>query len=306
MTHSALSLSSDLIHQVTTTYQLGQLTDFTQLTGGYECDVWRAKSNRGWVVVRISPAWRDADRLRWKYKFARYLVASIPQVVAPLLTKDGDTLMIYEGQPVIIQPYIEGETLNRDDESLRQASAKLLAQIHLKSHEWGMPPYPAKSEMIDADNNEIELPPEIQDPQLDEWRASIDSGTSLIKGAVHGDYYRGNILTQDGNITGVLDWDESRIDWYLEELAWSVWEFCKVSTGDDLHRDRAQHYIRAYCDNNPLCNDVDMSMIIPFIRWRLHEEIKRSLIAEVQGEDWDDEYRQIEIRAFVALKELEP
>jgi len=39
---------------------------------------------------------------------------------------------------------------------------------------------------------------------------------------VHGDYRNGNFLTEDGNITGILDWEMAHIGDPLEDLAWAL------------------------------------------------------------------------------------
>ncbi len=99
-------------------------------------------------------------------------------------------------------------------------------------------------------------------------------------------------------ICGVIDWDESCLGRQLEEIAWSTWEFSKVPSGDDLDHERAQQFLAAYAEGNPLVDMPEFPQIVPFIRWRLRQEIRASLAAESP----DLEYRAQEIRAFTGLK----
>ena len=53
------------------------------------------------------------------------------------------------------------------------------------------------------------------------------------RGIVHGDFYRGNLLVDDGFIVGLIDWDEARVDDYVTEFAWSI---VGVREGAGRHR----------------------------------------------------------------------
>ncbi len=124
-------------------------------------------------------------------------------------------------------------------------------------------------------------------------------GTDAPVGVVHGDFYRRNLIWRGGRIVGVVDWDEARVDHFGAELAWSVWEFAKRSSGEAMHPDRAIAFLADYAAaGGPGFPD---RMITPLIRERLRWEIRRSRCAALQGERPDEVYEAAEVRAFAHL-----
>ncbi len=53
------------------------------------------------------------------------------------------------------------------------------------------------------------------------------------------------------------------------------WEFCKTDASDDWHLDRVQALIRSYREAGGLCKSEEYLAFIPFIRWRLRQELRR-------------------------------
>ena len=52
------------------------------------------------------------------------------------------------------------------------------------------------------------------------------------------------------------------------------WEFCKTEASDDWHLDRVQALIRSYREAGGLCKSEEYLAFIPFIRWRLCQELR--------------------------------
>lgn len=282
-------------------YSLSFDSDWTKLTGGYECDVWRV----GRYVVRVSPEWRSDAELDWTYHTVTALAKEIPEVVAPIKTKDGTYFFRYENRPVLVFPYVEGELLGRNNSELLRQSAELLARIHtvlmrLSDGTNRPPSHPsAPTEKPVQDD-----PKYIQDAFLDDWYNAFVRRDDLRMGLMHGDYYRANILCDGDQITGVIDWDGLHYGAVIREIAWSTWEHCQTETGDFLDLSNATQYLRAYVQQNDGFGGHDFNLIIPLIRHHLRYEIRRSLAIEEAGEDWDNVYRQQEIRAFQNLRQL--
>jgi len=269
--------------------------EWLPLTGGYESDIWRCNQ---WVV-RVGPAGRDVDQLAWTHQWGMYCAAHLPQVITPVQAVNDNTIIRWDDRPVTVYPYIAGTLLDLHDESLVMQAARLLAQIHALGVQWpALKPDTVTHLKINA---EFADPPSIQDPQLDAWERDFFKRDDLMIGAVHGDYYRGNILCDHGRITGIIDWDESAVRPIITEVAWATWEFTHNPAGDDLNMPRARQFVRAYQAETDILSKDDISMLIPLIRRHLRYEIRRSIVVEARGEHVDVAYREAEIRAFIAL-----
>lgn len=265
--------------------------------------MWRVESIDGPLVVHASPAWRGKEELAWVHDLLRFTARQAPEAVAPLLARDGSTLIAHRGWWLSLFPFVPGAFLDREDAVQREAAARLLARMHRAMLGWKAPgrrpsPPPARLPPIPD-------PSELVDAALDAWRAGLaGSAEPLAHGPIHGDYYRRNVLWHDGQISGVIDWFESRIAYLIDEVAWSTWEFAKTAAGDDLHLDRAQDFLAAYLDEGGPVSPCEFQHVVPAIRWRLRAEVRAALTAASRGMPWDPEYMAEEIRAFGRLPAL--
>jgi Ser/Thr protein kinase RdoA (MazF antagonist) len=271
-----------------------------RLSGGYECDVWRLASEQAAVVVRISPSWRTVAELAWTHELMRFAEPIVPEVVAPLVAGDGATLFVHQQHPVALFPFVAGHPLDRERASLRDAAARLLARLHQALRRWPTqklrpPPGPAApASQPPADDPEF-----LVDPTLDAWHAALATRSpALPVGPIHGDYYRANLRCVGERIVGVLDWDDSAVDYLLQEVAWATWEFSKAARGDALVPDRARRFLAAYRAAGGPCGEDETALVVPFIRWRLRAEVRAHLAAAARGEVGDRAYMEGQVRAF--------
>lgn len=132
----------------------------------------------------------------------------------------------------------------------------------------------------------------------------VENGPNLLAGPIHGDYYRGNILTtKDGKITALIDWDECCKEWFVYELARSVWEFCIDEKSGHLNRSHAQKFISAYKRAGGPLSESEAPLIIPFIRYVRLIEILFDLQQGLSGESWDPEYLAENLTGLITLKD---
>jgi len=296
-------MTSALCTAIANRYHLS-LSPARRLSGGEECEIWLATSADGSFIVRISPGWRSLAQLGWTHRLMLSLCSLFPVVVAPLRAIDGSTLFLHDGRPVALFPFVEGTPLEREQPSQRRAAAELLAGLHRAMlADSAAPSQPQRYLTETSHLPGLEDPEALIDPEFDAWHATLlQQPTALTCGPIHGDYYRRNLLVRDGMIKAVIDWDNAHPDFLMQEVAWSTWEFCQTSSGDDLHSDRACAFVQAYRDAGGPCKAEEYGLLIPFIRWRLREEIRFNLRAAAAGQDWDPEYVNDELRAFERLR----
>ena len=280
------------------------LSPVRRLSGGEECEIWLATSADGQFIVRISPGQRSLAQLGWTHTLMLSLRPLFPVVVAPLRAADGSTLFLYDGRPAALFPFIEGTPLDREQPAQRDAAARLLARLHSAMLTYpAAPSQPQRYLTETAHLPHLEDPEALIDPEFDAWHAALlQQPSALTCGPIHGDYYRRNVLVRDGMIQAVIDWDNAHPDFLMQEVAWSTWEFCQIASGDDLHFDRAGAFVQAYHNAGGPCKGDEFALLIPFIRWRLREEIRFNLRAAAAGQSWDPEYVNDELRAFERLR----
>lgn len=277
----------------------------SRLYGGEDAAVWRIDTPLGAYVVVAYPHWRTVAELAWVHQLSLRVKSAVPETVAPLVANNGRTLVVSAGSPVAVFPFIAGEPLDIDDGPLRLRAARLLACLHAHLLTVSIGPRPRPGPGAPANWPRDPDPQEIVDPELDALLSQLQSRTRrLVRATIHGDYYRRNVLCRDGEIVGVIDWNEARADWLIQEVAWSTWEFCKNKAGDALLVDRAEEFVAAYvAAGGPGIGDAH-DLILPFIRLRLRGEVRGYLAARARGLPGDATYASAERRAFAVLRDL--
>ncbi|MEN8143749.1 MAG: phosphotransferase [Gemmatimonadota bacterium] len=268
------------------------LRSVVELEGGYESLVFRAEGESGPLVLHVSPPWRTRAELAWVHTVVRRAHERVPQAVQPIEC-GSETIFGWQDRLVTLFPYIEGETLNREDPKLRDEAGRVLASIHVALLNWTGGPRP------DSGPGRPTLPagpPALEDHDLDRWWESVvDIG--LATGATHGDYYRGNLLCRAGRISGVVDWHDAALGPLVLELAGATFEFCK---NDDhiLQADRAREFLRAYLNAGGPVPDHELEMLVPFIRWWVRRDARWSLACTGGSQS---AYARKQIEAFADL-----
>ena len=276
------------------------------LSGGEECETWLASAGDAAYVVRVSPAWRSPVQLQWTHDLMLFLRPQVSAVTAPLRALDGSSLFLYQGYPAAVYPFVTGKPLDRENSAQRHSASVLLAQMHRAAlHSPAASAGLSDGRAAAPPDQAVDDPETIQDPDLDAWYAGLlRQPASLTIGPIHGDYYRRNLLVEGDTITGLLDWDDAHVDFLMQEVAWSAWEFCKTPSGDDWYPERARAYFQAYRAAGGPCTEGEFPFAINFIRRRLREEIRGSLSAAAARQYTDEAYTAAELRAFRRLKEL--
>ncbi len=140
---------------------------------------------------------------------------------------------------------------------------------------------------------------------IQKWCLDLtENGPNLLGGAIHGDYYRGNILTtKEGKIIALIDWDECCKEWFVYELARSVWEFCIDEKSGQLSRSHAQKFINSYKRAGGPLSESEAPLIVPFIRYVRLIEILFDLQQGLSGESWDPTYLVENLTGLITLKD---
>ncbi len=256
----------------------------------------------GDVVLRVEH--RDPESVAWEHELTAFLSHDVPEVVTPLAALDGSTFAEKDGMIVSVLPFVEGAPLDRDDEAQRLGSARLLARLHWVGRVWRRPrpDRPAFAD-LDLETNAwwdvriVELPP-VLERAYERSRAWLAAPPWLTRGAIHGDFYRGNLRVRDGRIHGVLDWEDARVDWPAWELANTTWEVCKDEARDRLDPERSARFLDAYAEAD---GPGELGPFDDLLRFRLVADALYSLTSAARDEPWSPDYVAHLLRALERL-----
>ena len=289
--YDSTPLTPEIVDAVVREFGIEATEDGERLHGGEESSAYRIGGN----VIRIGPKWRSDAELEWAYRVTSHAAETVPEVVAPRRTPDGEAIIRVGERPVSVWPYRAGTWSDEDDDATFDQAANLLARLHRSLQTFAPGPRPGPGPVI-ADV------PELEDPELDAWLERFDA-THTRRQPLHGDYYHGNMLSDDGRIVALLDWDETFIGPPERELAWAAWEWGDVLWTFDL--DDALEFVEGYIHAGGTADRVDDIAIRQLARQRVRWEVRYSRAAHKRGitlDDDDNEYEARQLEAFAALR----
>ncbi|MFG3256541.1 phosphotransferase enzyme family protein [Streptomyces sp. NPDC048172] len=267
-----------------------------RLYGGEESAAYRL----GDVVVRVGPAWRAPDVAEWCHAVALDArEGGVSEAVAPLRTAGGATVAVVGGRPVSVWPFAEGSWADRDDPAQRAEAARLLGRLHhaLRDTAARLPARPGPGDLEEGLRGEgWGSVPALADPALDRWLAAFHARAPLVH-ALHGDYYRGNLLARDGRLTAVLDWDEAMVGPPALEAATAAREFTEPWATD---LGEALAFVRTYAEAGGTAGELAEEDVAQLVRHRLRcesaaYERERARGAEPDADDVAYHERRLEL-----------
>lgn len=279
-------ISPQLIALLEEAYPIGQIQGVSSLSGGEWNQVFHLHCARGSFVLRISHPTTTAADLAYEHEAMGFMSRQISAVPAPITTHEGATYLCYGDRLVTLFPLLPGRMLDRDKEAECISAAKMLARLHKAGAAYpnvsARPNYPPLS-VLNWDHNRLWRWVDIEtllfqsaeaffkmahNPAQQavaeqifarrsviahereacrDWIAALHaSGRALCFGLMQGDYWRNNLLVNEGEVCAVLDWDDCQGEWLVYELGRATWEFCKDSRRHTLNRPKAVRFLQAY------------------------------------------------------------
>jgi Ser/Thr protein kinase RdoA (MazF antagonist) len=291
MVYDTTPLTPEIVDAVVRHWGVEATEDGERLHGGEESSAYRVGGN----VIRIGPEWRSDAELEWSYAVTSHAAETVPEAVAPLRTAGGAAIVRVAGRPVSVWPYRAGTWADDDDDATFDQAADLLARLHRALSTYAPGPRPGPGPPFAA-------APDLEDPELDGWLADFDAAHP-DRQPLHGDYYDGNMLSADGRIVALLDWDETFVGPPERELAWAAWEW-----GDGLWTfdfAEAHEFIEAYHAAGGVAQGVDDIALRQIVRERIRREVRYARAVRARGiahDDDDHEYEARQLEAFAVLR----
>ncbi len=259
--------------------------------------LWRLDSDPP-VLVRVD-RYYGLPQVLGNCRIAQRLSRQVPEVITPILGSDQAAAFLWDGRPVSVWPFVEGDELDRHDRIQLQQAAWLLARLHRA----GAGPVDHGDRTIPGEDRAADAADLLPDSALDDWLRSwrAAGGRAEPRGWMHGDFFWSNILCRQGMIVGLIDWEETWCGSLIVELAWSMWEFGKSPRGDALLPDRAGEFLASYtAAGGPVEPSSDL---IPIVQERLRRDIAFFQWVASLGHPVDPVDHQAKFDAFASLQQ---
>ncbi|HEU4907984.1 MAG TPA: phosphotransferase, partial [Propionibacteriaceae bacterium] len=254
------------------------------------------------LVLHLKHPPLHIDSLTWEHHLLELLSDRLSTVSAPIPTVEGRTFLLHDNQPVWLTRYLPGHPAQPVD---RQAVGVALGQLHAVQVD--MPARPGHPRLGDLPIPMIRQMPSAFDswlPIISQARTEtielikqIAAMRSLTVGVTHNDIFPGNVLVHDGQVTGLLDWEEADLDWLVWDLASSIGPFCSTPDGD-LDRSATAAFIDAYRTAGGRVPPEEDDLIVPLLRVKRILEVLRA--PTDRHPHWD--YQLANLRIYQLLR----
>jgi Ser/Thr protein kinase RdoA (MazF antagonist) len=240
------------------------------LGGGYHNTLLRVDD----VVVKIEE--RSAESVAWEHELLAWLAPQLPEALQPFRSRDGATYRVVGHTIVSLLPYVEGTHDPSPD------MPDVLARLHRRGAAWpDARPRPGRPAYADLDweRNDwwdwsaiAEKPPELV--RAFEHAGAWVASAPLVVTPVHGDIAPQNVLTRNGRVVALIDWEYARLDWPALELANAAWTYSE---------DDPQQFVAAYVAAG---GPGEPQVLQEGVRIRLVANVLYSLTHGASNHDW--------------------
>jgi homoserine kinase type II len=275
------------LRQVLAQYDLGELVEFQRIDRGfvntaYAIRVLAAEERKRYCLRRYRRGIRE-EEVVFEHSLIEHLVGRAAPVARIHHARSGKSYLrfpqVEEGLPVYftIFEYLPGEDrFTWVDPALTEqelaSSAAVLAQLHtdaagftplgrrmeprlvdllpLIAATWSGCSGKSRGTAFDARMRECA---DLVSSSIGATHATLTepSAFSLPAMTIHGDYHPGNLKFIGHEVSGVFDFDWSKIDFRLFDLGLALWYFCTAWRGAEdgmLRLDRVEIFLRSYLE----------------------------------------------------------
>ena len=254
-----------------------------RLEGGYANDLFRLDAGgRAWVL-RIERPPIDEESLAWEHAVLGQLCERLPEVCAPVTARNGTTWFAVRDRVAWLMPLVRGAPADPGRTAHRDAAAAALGRIHAVGAELGLAPRPRHEALPRMTWPPLEPVAPLADlaEEIAAARAwAVDFVRRLAAerrprvGFVHNDFFPGNVMIDGDELTAVLDWEESRLDWVSFDLANALGSFCFA--GDELDRGAARRFLTTYRNAGGTAPLDEEDLLLPLMRVKRTLEVLRA------------------------------
>jgi len=297
-------------------YDIGELTHLEGIEEGVSNTNFKVETTTGLYALTLFEAATPQDDLPWFMDYTLYLDRKGYPAPGPALKRDGSSLGVINGKACALIKWLPGRWPRNPDVRHAASAGEYLAKLHLTGgdfpevrvnsmgpHVW--PHLIARCEPRASTNPRAEA-------ILEDFREELGFldnhwPQDLPKGAIHADYFTDNVLmTDDGIVTGVIDYYYACTDFYAYDLAVALnaWGF---TPGGQPLPEMIHAFARAYVAVRPL-SEAEITALPLFARGsavrftltRLFDLLNHDPAWVVKPKDPEAFYRRLEYHREIA------
>jgi homoserine kinase type II len=229
-------------------YSIGSLVGLEGIPAGIENTNYFVTTTRGRFVLTLFEK-LEARELPFYLNLQDHLAGQGIPCPKPVADHAGSFVGKLNGKPAALVGYLPGKDVAAPDADKCAQAGAMLAGIHAAGAS-----YPGRMDNPRGPKWWTSVMPEIvpflgaDDAALlrEETRyQSSQRRRRLPRGAIHADYFRDNVLFEDGRISGVIDFYFACVDALLYDVAIAVNDWCIVP-GGTLDAGRVTALLKAY------------------------------------------------------------
>jgi Ser/Thr protein kinase RdoA (MazF antagonist) len=272
----------ELLDAVGRRYEGGPFRFVAALEGGWANDVFLLVGRRERFVLRHKHPPSDPASVAWEHDVLARIAPVVPATVAPLVARDGSTFFLFDDDAVWLMPAIDGEPADRERDAHRIAAGRLLGQLHATTAGLDPGERPGidglrRLRALDAAGLPVDWRERVT-PLREDALATLEEleHREPLRGVVHGDFFRGNVLVRGDDVVALIDWEEAHVAPLVSELANGVWEFTKSKVTHDFDGDAAARFVAAYREAGGPVPPDEEDLVVPLIRAKRVLELLRA------------------------------
>jgi len=241
-------------------FDLGRLVDFKPISQGTVQTNYFIHTILGKYIFRYYEN-RSQESVLFESDLLLYLKEHQYPCPAPFQNEQGTSVSLFQGKPFVVFEFIEGKHLDNPNEYHKCQLIQKVAELQIltrnyqpryKEHRWNYDVEMCQklagteAQKIDTDDAYEKL------SWLENQLSTLDLPPSLPKGICHCDFHFSNVLFQDDQFVGLIDFDDANYTYLTFDLvclidSWT-WPFCSKT----LNSEQACEIVQAYQMHRPL------------------------------------------------------
>ena len=214
----------DQLRKFLSAYDIGELTAFEGIRGGIENTNYFVDTTGGRYVLTLVEQW-PASAVPYFLSLMAWLEVRGFPCARPIAGRDGGTLRTLCGKPAALVQRLGGASIEQPGLREQRAVGRTLAELHTKSNGFG----DTREDMRGASWRDATARRVLERHEL-LFQAEADRSASAI-GVIHADLFRDNVLFEDGEVSGVIDFYYACNARFVYDLAISVNDWCSLEDG---------------------------------------------------------------------------
>lgn len=254
------SLNLSQLKQLLNLYELGEITHYEGISDGIENTNYRVSTTYGHYILTIFEHY-TAKELPYFLQLTAFLHEhgmSVPQAIT---NSHQQYLTSWQSKPVALFNCLSGQSILKPDINHCQQMGKALAQLHIlgqkfplhQPNQWDNHWIQETGKMFISDPQSSQLNQDDRQLLFDELKFQKSRHQPLPQGVIHADLFCDNVLFDNDQLSGLLDFYTACNAPLLFDLAITINAWClDDDTNHYLDTNKARAMIEAYEQLRPL------------------------------------------------------